>query len=398
VTGKLIATETTLQPHFISRHIAPLDSLRGIAAVCVVIHHFVTSERFTEIFPHKSFLDIPLFQNGWLFVDLFFVLSGIVISLNYAEKRFQSFAFPEFVVRRLARIYPMHLVTLLLYVLLRLIKLGFIAAGVLHARSTAMENDTLYSFFVNLFLLQALGVLNTLSWNTPSWSISAEFYTYIVFGVVLLCARFQKSIRVFYLISAAIVVASGSLVIFGMHKTTLNFHYDFGILRCITGFFLGALALGAVPYLSSISVPPPLQTLIHAACVASAIVVVCVVGWYPPVSFAAPPIFAAMFVSLMLFPKQSVPRLLSVQPLVWLGQRSYSIYMVQALILGIAQNVLDLLGAGRVGKIDAALSGQASSAALLILLTAVLVFADFTYRRIEGSGSAFVLKLFGRGK
>lgn len=383
-------------PHAHSRHFLPLDSLRGIAAVCVVVHHFVTAERFSEMFPHKSFLDVPLFRNGWLFVDLFFVLSGIVISLNYAEKRFSSFAIREFLVRRLARIYPMHFATLFLYVLFRLIKLCFLAVGVLHARPNAIESDTLYSFSINLFLLHALGFANTLSWNAPSWSISAEFYTYILFGVALLCARSRQSIRVFYLISSVLVVAAGLLVIFGMHKTTLEFHYDFGILRCVIGFFLGALAFGAVSYLRSIRIPQALQTLLQAFFVASAFIVVCAVEWNPVVSFTAPPIFAAMFVSLMLFPQRAIPRLLSARPLVWLGQRSYSIYMIQAFVIVIALNFLDVLGPGRIGKIDAALSGQVSSAVLLILLVAVLLCADFTYRWIEGPGSLFFLKSLSR--
>ncbi|MCW2224049.1 peptidoglycan/LPS O-acetylase OafA/YrhL [Bradyrhizobium japonicum] len=381
-----------------SRHFLPLDSLRGIAAVCVVVHHFVTSERFTDLFPHKSFLDVPLFQNGWPFVDLFFVLSGIVITLNYAEKRFRSFAFREFFVRRLARIYPMHFATLLLYVLFRLIKLGFIAVGVLHARTTAIESDTLYSFSINLLLLHALGFANTLSWNAPSWSISAEFYTYILFGVVLFYARSRQSIRVFYLISLVLIAASALLVIFGMHKTTLEFHYDFGIFRCVIGFFLGALALGAVPYLRSIPIREPLQTPIQAVFVVSAFILVCIVGWEPLVSFMAPLVFAAMFVSLLLFPQRAIPRLLSVRALVWLGRRSYSIYMIQAFVIVIAQNFLDVLGPGRIGKIDAALSGQASSVALAVLLAVVLFSADVTYRWVEGPGSAFVLKHFSRKK
>ena len=58
----------------------PLDSIRGLAALCVVIHHFVISKPLSELLQNKAWIDCAFFVNSWLFVDLFFVLSGIVIS------------------------------------------------------------------------------------------------------------------------------------------------------------------------------------------------------------------------------------------------------------------------------------------------------------------------------
>ena len=98
--------------HHRRAHYLPLDSVRGIAALSVVIHHFVISEAFSALFPNKAWIDAPFFHNAWLFVDLFFVLSGIVISLSYVQSEFGKFPFREFVIRRLARIYPLHIAML----------------------------------------------------------------------------------------------------------------------------------------------------------------------------------------------------------------------------------------------------------------------------------------------
>jgi peptidoglycan/LPS O-acetylase OafA/YrhL len=156
-------------------HYLPLDSVRGIAALSVVIHHVVISRTVIAAFPHKAWIDVPFFHNAWLFVDLFFVLSGMVISLNYATSDFRDFSLREFVLRRLARIYPLHIVTLVAMLMLRFARLGLVAIGILAVAPIQTEVNTGYSFFLNVLLLHSMGLLDHLSWNGPSWSISTEF-------------------------------------------------------------------------------------------------------------------------------------------------------------------------------------------------------------------------------
>jgi peptidoglycan/LPS O-acetylase OafA/YrhL len=103
-----------------------LTGLRTLAAAWVVIFHF--KDEITKFFPH---LPSPLFHfvnTGWLGVDVFFVLSGFVISYNYATT-FATFNAPtywRYLWLRLARIYPLHLAVLAAYgVLLGLASLGF---------------------------------------------------------------------------------------------------------------------------------------------------------------------------------------------------------------------------------------------------------------------------------
>ena len=157
----------------------------------------------------------------------------MVISLNYATSDFRGFSLREFVVRRLARIYPLHIVTLVAMLMLRFARLGLVALGVLAVVPVQTEVNTGYSFFLNVLLLHSMGLLDHLSWNGPSWSISTEFYTYLLFGALLLWAQYVGSRRLFYVASVGLVVGSLLLIVFGLGQQSLDFHTDFGFFRCV---------------------------------------------------------------------------------------------------------------------------------------------------------------------
>ncbi|WP_315833641.1 acyltransferase [Bradyrhizobium prioriisuperbiae] len=376
-------------------HYLPLDSVRGLAASCVVVHHFVISAAFVAIFPNKAWIDVAFFHNAWLFVDLFFVLSGIVISLNYTRSDFGAFSFRDFVVRRLARIYPLHVVTLAAALMFRLLKLGVVAFGLLQVMPAEMQVNNVYSFFVNVFLLHALGFVDYLSWNAPSWSISAEFYTYLIFGVVLVFAQWRRNVRIVYVLSALLMLASALIMVFVMRRTSIDFHYAFGIVRCVFSFFLGVLTVRIVASLPE-QVSPAIQTIVQFGSVAAAIVVMSLVAMMPQISFVAPFIFAALLGSLMAFPNRVLPNILSIRPLVWLGKRSYSIYMVHSLVLMLFEYFVRAVGTKKLQGIDGLAPGLAGTGLLLVFLAAVFVVSNLTYLHVEIPGSKAVLRFFNR--
>ena len=230
--------------HRSKEHYVPLDSVRGIAALCVVVHHFVISQPLAAVLPNRAWIDFAFFHNAWLFVDLFFVLSGIVISMSYVQGGFGTFEFREYIVRRLARIYPLHIVTLLAFLSFRMMKLGLVGAGLIHFAPPEMAVNNGYSFFLNVLLLHALGFVDHLSWNGPSWSISAEFYTYLVFGGVVILAQRFRDVRIIYVMSLVLSLAGCAFILLVLHHYTLDFQ-SYGIARCILSFFLGVLALRA---------------------------------------------------------------------------------------------------------------------------------------------------------
>lgn len=383
--------------HQTKAHYVPLDSVRGLAALCVVVHHFVGSDPLAAALPHRAWIDVAFFHNSWLFVDLFFVLSGIVISMSYVQSEFSEFDFRTFTLRRIARIYPLHIVMLFAFLAFRLMRLSLTEMGLLHFstnESADLQVNNVYSFVANVFLLHAMGVLDYLSWNGPSWSISAEFYTYIVFAGVVVLAQRLGYIRLVYVLSAVLAVLGAALIIFVLKNETLDFQTN-GFTRCFLGFFIGVLTLRFVTGRGR-AVSPLVQSVCQIGLAAVAVVLVCVVGFDERLSFVAPIVFAALLGSLMAFPERLLPKLLSVRPLVWLGKRSYSIYMVHALVLVLIQYFARGVGPARLQMVDNLLSGLAASLLLAVFVVAVLALSNFTYLRVEMPGSRFVLRLFSR--
>jgi peptidoglycan/LPS O-acetylase OafA/YrhL len=168
-------------------HIRSLTSLRGIAAVAIVVLHFsyYTLPSMGKILSSYT----HLFQNAYLWVDFFFILSGFIMTHVYLDRFSDSVSFAEYrsyLFARFARIYPLHLFTLLLLVSLEFVKLFGL-------NTPAFTNKfNLTALFANLTLLQALD-LNCpplfwcdTYWNEPAWSISVEFVVYCIFPFLLL--------------------------------------------------------------------------------------------------------------------------------------------------------------------------------------------------------------------
>ena len=197
-----------------------LESLRGLASFFIVIVH-------TNIF--TTILKIDFIINGYLFVDFFFILSGFVIAYNYLNKLKDRNQFLLFIKRRFLRLYPLHFFLLIIYFLLNYlqVKLGF-----------QFEEDfnNIKSFFANLSLTQALIPDFGRSYNSVSWSISVEFYTYILFAFLVTLLRNNIKIFIFIIII--------SIFLSNLYLINNGFQFNFShnqIIRCINGFFQGVL-------------------------------------------------------------------------------------------------------------------------------------------------------------
>lgn len=151
-----------------------IDALRGLTALAVAfvfhIHHLLGYYRTGP-------LDgLPLFSwlhdYGFVLVDLFFVVSGFIFAHVYLPNGRLETDARTFAAARFARLYPLHLVTLLA------------AATVLAVGPSATAegccNDA-YHFALNLAMLQETGLNEGMSFNTPSWSISVEVLCYVLF-------------------------------------------------------------------------------------------------------------------------------------------------------------------------------------------------------------------------
>src|SRR4051794_33406485 len=123
----------------------------------------------------------PFFRNSYLFVDFFFVLSGFVITFSYGDKIVDWRSAGKFMVRRIGRIWPLHMVMLFLFFDLEVVKYLMNSwYGGAHQLPFTGETSP-EALLTNTLLIHAAGIHDVNTWNKVSWSISAEFVVYAGF-------------------------------------------------------------------------------------------------------------------------------------------------------------------------------------------------------------------------
>lgn len=292
-----------------------LDSWRGIAALIVCIFHYEGNSHIDRL---------PLIENGYLFVDFFFVLSGFVMAHSYGEKIGQSISFFTFAKLRLARLYPVHVLMLAAFVGYELIQVIVIQLGAnIHTAPFSEASRAPLAIISNLLFLNGMGVHDTLTWNGPSWSISTEFYTYLVFGAIcLLAAKYRSAIYV-----GVAILGCAMLVAFS--PDFMDATYDQGFFRNIYGFALGVLMYKlAGAHKSNFST---ITATLHEAIVLLAIIAFVSGFANSSLAFASPVVFA---VALLVFSseKGKISHLLKSPSLLFLGKISFSLYMTHRVL------------------------------------------------------------------
>jgi peptidoglycan/LPS O-acetylase OafA/YrhL len=346
--------------------IKSLEGGRGIAALIVALYHLkIGADYFSVI------------RNGYLFVDLFFVLSGFVICAAYSNRMSTANDFQSFLIRRIGRLLPLLLFSTAIYLLA--------ANGIVLAKRIALSNGygsvlhhpgaleyvipSTAESFSTITMTHGMGLFDRLILNTPSWSISTEFYTYFLFAILCLLLAGRIRLTAFALIStiglAMSVIASVTLHDCLRQGGCLSLTYDFGFTRTVFSFFLGALT-----YHASRTMRFNSNALQTAGAVALA-VVFSLVDAHPAVAFSFPVIFALLILSLCA-DNGWLARILTRKPFQVLGERSYSIYLMHMPLVLFFENI-----AKRA-------NGVLASAVVLVLYAAVLIIVSgWTYRFIE---------------
>jgi peptidoglycan/LPS O-acetylase OafA/YrhL len=347
-----------------------LEPLRGIFALVVVIVH-------GGVIGSSSFLlgNELIVTNSTMLVDLFFQLSGFVIAYNYADRINGTATAFVFQFNRFLRMYPLHIVTFLCFAvgfpLLEYAKELYTGnVGDHHAFS----NFDLFAIINNIFLTQGM-FEDKLTYNYPSWSVSAEFYTYATFAIVFAIFS-SKASRV--MTSIVLVVIAASILHF--------YHSDypetrFALFRCMYSFFLGVL-LYYIYDNFRIRVAPIFVYLSF---------VLMFVCWYFAnylSSLITPFTYSIIYLSLLWSETSVMKRLLCSPKLVFLGTISYGIYMIHAIVWHVITRVLIVFFdyeeyESKFG--DMVLNVESGlSTALLFFGTVVTIFlAYLSYRYLE---------------
>lgn len=178
--GHLFSTPRATREHFHA-----VDLLRGIAALAVVLFHYLnffippgqeqTVPNFRELEPLRGIL-WPAYGYGLWAVQLFWLISGFVFAAVYVGTGVST---RKFVLARIARLYPLHLLTLLIVAGLQFSRLGWLG------NFQIFQFNDLYHFMLNLFFASSWGLERGPSFNGPIWSVSVEVAIYAVFWVTL---------------------------------------------------------------------------------------------------------------------------------------------------------------------------------------------------------------------
>jgi len=319
----------------VRKRFVEIDSLRGMAAVLVAVYHF----RISNFFSSTEFV-----RSSWIFVDYFFVLSGFIISHIYFDKVKTKIEAKKFFLRRVFRLYPLHLLTLLLFVLIEvtfylLAQWGIFDTG----QELFSDKKRLSSLLHELFLTHSLGIAEDTSWNSPSWSISVEFYTYLVFLSICFIKFKRVAAALVLLLAVAYIVYLGN----GIRLA----HYG-SFARCIYGFFIG-LFLQCI-YSKKDHLEKYMGTLVEGLAILSVALFVFFYSENSKVNLVAPVIFA-LSIFPFLFGKGYFSRGLRNKRIAYIGELSYTIYMMHLFVFYVInfvlQNVFNIFsGRNEIGQ------------------------------------------------
>ncbi len=310
-----------------------LTALRGVAAFWVVIYHYsVQCLPNLDVVPHTY-----LIHKGYLAVDMFFMLSGFVMTHVYHRAFSESVTrnYRSFLFARVARIYPLHLLILLL----------FVATAVASQLTAGTPIDSLHNvplrgsesvsaFVANVFMLQGLDA-GQLSWNYPSWSISVEFMAYLLFPFAL-PAIWRASDK------AKIAVALFLFALLGLLAFLTKGNFDqwdgpITLLRCLPEFILGTLlycAFQAVPRGSFLDRDATAFGVLL-------MIILCLHAGAPDLLIAC--LFAVLVLTAVLN-SGSFAAAANTPSLIWLGDISYSLYLVHGFIQFLTTKLLGHFG------------------------------------------------------
>jgi peptidoglycan/LPS O-acetylase OafA/YrhL len=297
-----------------------LDSWRGIAALLVALFHL------NLVSPLYS---LDLVRNGYLFVDFFFVLSGFVITHGYADRLGTLQGVGTFAFKRFKRLWPLHVIVLAMFVLVESAKAIAAARGASFYAPPFTGATASSAVILNMVFGQAMGFTDHSTWNIPSWSIAAEFWTYLIFASALYLASTRLS-RVRFaaegLLAVLLVGSAAILVARSQHGQDAT--YDLGLFRCLYGFLVGHFVYRLWQACPKAVFDSP---IIEIAVLVITFGYVSAVG-RTGYSFFAPLVFAVV-VLVFAYEAGPVSRLMANRANEWLGRISYSLYMWQAFII-----------------------------------------------------------------
>ena len=349
-----------------TRHISSIDGLRAIAVTAVVLYH----------------LGITWIPGGFLGVDLFFVISGYVITRLILDSINQSSALDlrAFYAARIRRIYP----GLLFMVICTIIFIGVWAPEAIKR----FLSDLPYALTGTInWLLVARNQDYFETIGRPpllqhTWSLAVELQFYLIWPIILLTVLKYFGKKNIARIALIIAMISGTTLFFvSLQLDQANAkqisHIYFGTDTHSLGLFLGAaLAVSWIPQNLSADIEKRAQDVIDAIGVVGLLGLISTFLFIDQsnaslyrIAFPLAGIFGCLVIISLVHPASRFAPLISTAPFRWIGQRSYGIYIWHWVVFQVTRPSVDL-------------SGQ-TWALYLARVLLVLALADISLRWVE---------------
>jgi peptidoglycan/LPS O-acetylase OafA/YrhL len=288
-----------------------LTGIRGLAAWFVVLYHIRLGAA-----PHLPAWTDAALSKGYVAVDLFFILSGFVLWLNYSDRlRRDGFkAVPKYLARRAARIWPLHLFILALTVLFALA----LAAG----GKPGQEHYPWVELPLHILLIHNWGFTGELAWNDPSWSISGEAAAYLLLPLIVIAGDWRRRSPI-AAIAALLLLPVFLAGVMGWNGATIldDDIPRFGLLRAVTEFTMGTIVCALWQLWRS---RPRALVALAASLVAGSLCLALIAS--APETLVVPLLFTGLLLLLVLRANRAGNPLAS-RPLKYLGEISYSTYL-----------------------------------------------------------------------
>ena len=373
--------------------IRQLTGVRFVAAFWVLMYHFQAPlATLGLLVPVVS----DVLRVGRLGVDLFFALSGFILTYTYVHKlgpAFKGSAAATFLWLRLARIWPVH------FVMLIVAGLALLAQSKVTGSALARDWLNPVDYLKNVFLVQEWGANPQRGWNFVAWSLSMEWLAYLLFpllALVLWRLRDRMPLGGLALVWVAVLLP---LVVYGTGQSDPYYTDNWGsTIRILTEFTAGAVTYLVVARLIANGGGEPSERarrLSGALAVACPVVIVlgCVVlnrvaAFQPPVpatvspdAEALPPYYHLWLVPVLIvwigalaLARNGFTRFLSTDRLVLGGFISYSLYMTHLVWYGLWRAAMKAVGIS---------GGILYAAGFVALVLGAVIIAWLMWRFIE---------------
>jgi peptidoglycan/LPS O-acetylase OafA/YrhL len=359
-------------------YVPALDGLRGLAIIMVLFVHFIGDAQ-----PYSAFerILVKASNYGVWGVDLFFVLSGYLITGILYDSKGSARYFRNFYMRRVLRIFPLYYgVLFLLFFVLPLFP-SLVPPGL---AESSRHQPWVWSYGVNLFIAQRG------DWALPYishfWSLAVEEHFYLLWPVVVLAASRENLLRICVgcaLFSLALRIVL--LTLAGMNEISIQVltpcRFD---ALCTGGFLAVASRSGARETLVRAARP---AALILAAVILAVSTVTATTRWLPGPSHALRSFLIALFFGALLLacvhaePGTFIGRFFNHPAMRFFGKYSYGIYVYHGVIsyFLVDKRVEDTL-AKLVGSHLLAVLLQAAAGLAVSVLVSVLSYEWFEKR------------------